>query len=374
MKTMIGLVAYPSGKLDLEEVPIPMIGQNPYAPHDVLLEVQYCGICGSDVHRWNEDKTGVQTSLKPVVAGHEIVGVVKQIGEKVSTVQAGDRVVCEIVTHYCGHCKACREGRYNICNTLAPMEGRAHYTTGGGFAPYTVWPEWQLHKLPNNVSSREASLMEPTAGSVHSVITRMGVKAGESVAILGPGARGILLMQICKAIGAGPIIMTGLERDESFRLEMAKKMGADYVINADKEDVRSRVLELTDNIGVDVVLENSGSVEPIQESLDIVRKGGKVLWAGGGIRGGIIAPIDTHKIIVKEIDVKGEISQLPYDWETAIQLVGTGKVNLKPLVTHVVPLSDWRAGFELAASGSEALRVAIQVTDDPDHAVSTGKK
>ena len=364
MEMMKGLVAYPTGKLELEDVKVPVIGENPYAPHDVLIEVKYCGICGSDVHKWNEDKSGMTTNPRKAVAGHEIVGIVKKIGKNVTTVQPGDRVVCEIVTHYCGHCAACREGRYNICNNLEPMEGRAHYTTGGGFARFTVWPEWQLHKLPDNISTRAAALMEPTAGSVHSIISRMRVRAGESVAILGPGARGILLMQICKAIGAGPIIMTGLERDVPFRLKMAKKLGADYVINAEKEDVRSRVLELTNGIGVDVVLENSGSVEPIQESLDIVRKGGKVLWAGGGIRGGIVAPIDTYKIIVKEIDVLGEISQMPYDWETAIKLVASGKVILDPLVTHVVTLDEWKNGFELAASSSEALRVAIQVTEE----------
>ena len=223
METMIGLVSYPNGDLRLEQVPIPKLGENPYAPNDVLIEVLYCGICGSDIHRWNADKTGVKMPPRKVVIGHEIVGVVKAIGEKVTTVKPGDRVVCEIVTFFCGHCPNCREGRYNICNTIAPMDGRAHYVTGGGFAKYAVWPERQLHKLPDSISSEEAVLMEPTAGSIHSVITRMGVKAGESVAILGPGARGILMMQVCKAIGAGPIIMSGLDRDEPFRLEMAEK-------------------------------------------------------------------------------------------------------------------------------------------------------
>ncbi len=360
MEMMKGLVAYPTGDLKLEEVKVPVLGENPYAPHDVLIEVQYCGICGSDIHRWHADKTGVQSVPRKVVAGHEIVGVVKETGKEVTSVNPGDRVVCEIVTNFCGHCPACREGRYNICNTIPAMEGRAHFTTGGGFAKYTVWPEWQLHKLPDNVSSLEAVLMEPTAGSIHSVITRMGIKAGESVAILGPGARGILLMQICKAIGAGPILMTGLERDVPFRLARAKDLGADYIINAEKEDVRSRIAEITGGIGVDAVLENSGSVEPIKESLDIVRKGGKVLWAGGGIRGGVIAPVDTSKIIVKEIDVKGEISQIPYDWYTAIQFAQTGRVNLRPLVTHVFSLDNWREGFELASTSSEALRVALQ--------------
>ncbi len=361
METMQGLVAYPNGDIQLETVSVPKIGENPYAPHDVLCEVEYCGICGSDIHRWKSDKTGVKTSPHKVVVGHEIVSVVKAVGREVTTVKPGDRVVHEIVTFYCGRCPACLEGRFNICNTIPPMEGRAHFVTGGGFAKYTVWPEWQLHRLPDSIDPKSAVLMEPTAGSIHSVITRMGIKAGESVAILGPGARGILMMQICKAIGAGPIIMTGLERDVPTRLAMAKKLGCDYVINSEKEDVRQRIAEITGGIGVDAVLENTGSVEPIDESLDIVRKGGKVLWAGGGIRGGIVAPVDTYKIIVKEIDVHGEISQVPYDWKTAIHLVETGAVKLDELVTHTFPLKDWERGFDLAATSPECLRVAIQL-------------
>ena len=207
-------------------------------------------------------------------------------------------------------------------------------------------------------------LMEPTAGSIHSVITRMGVRAGESVAILGPGARGILMLQICKAIGAGPVIMTGVTRDESFRLPMAKKMGADYIVNVEKENIRDVVKEITGGIGVDVVLENTGQVDPIDESLDIVRKGGRVLWAGGGIRGGIIAPVDTHKIIVKEIDVKGEISQIPYDWETAIKLVANGSVKLNPLVTHSFDLTHWEEAFDMAHDSHDCLRVAIDLTNE----------
>jgi 2-desacetyl-2-hydroxyethyl bacteriochlorophyllide A dehydrogenase len=360
---MVGLVQHPTGEMKLQDVPVPRLGANPFAPRDVLCETVFCGICGSDIHKWmasDEEKKAVRHPPKPVVAGHEIVSVVKEVGPQVTLVKPGDRVVHEIVTFYCGHCAACREGRYNICNNLKPMEGRAHYMTGGAFAKYVVWPEQQLHRLPDSIDSRDAVLMEPTAGSIHSVITRMGVKAGESVAILGPGARGLLLMQVCRAIGAGPIYVTGLTRDESFRLAMAKKMGADEVINVEKTDLRKRIAELTGGVGVDVVLENSGAVTPIQESLDIVRKGGKVMWAGGGIRGGIEASVDTYKIIVKELDIKGEISQIPYDWLTAIQLVRTRKVDLKPLVTHVYPLDKWEEAFELAATSSECLRVALK--------------
>lgn len=358
---MKGIVAYPNGDLKLEEVDVPQLGKNPYAPHDVLCEVEYCGICGSDIHRWKADKTGVKTSPRKVVVGHEIVSVVKEIGPAVTTVKPGDRVVHEIVTFYCGHCPACLEGKFNICNTIPPMEGRAHFVTGGGFAKYTVWPEFQLHKLPDHISPRSAVLMEPTAGSIHSVITRMGVKAGESVAILGPGARGLLMLQVCKAIGAGPVFVSGLTRDEKTRLSMAKELGCDGVINVEKENIRERIAELTGGLGVDVVLENTGSVEPIAESLDIVRKGGRVLWAGGGIRGGIVAPVDTYKIIVKELDVRGEISQIPYDWNTAIKLVSSGRVKLDHLVTHTYELEKWEDGFDLAATSPDCLRVAIKL-------------
>lgn len=361
--TMVGLVNYPSGELKLEQVPVPKIGANRFAPHDVLVEVEYCGICGSDIHKFlasDEEKAKTKHVPAPVVSGHEIVSIVREVGKEVTRVKPGDRVVHEIVTFYCGHCPACREGRFNICNTIPPMEGRAHFVTGGGFAKYTVWPEWQLHKIPDNISSKAAVLMEPTAGSVHSIITRMGVKAGESVAILGPGARGLLLLQVCKAIGAGPIIVSGLTKDEPLRLAMAKKLGADVVVNVEKDDLRKKVAELTGGIGVDVVLENTGAVDPIDESLDIVRKGGRVMWAGGGIKGGIVAPVDTYKVIVKELDVRGEISQIPYDWLTAIYLTSTRKVELEPLVTHVYPLEQWREGFTLAATSSECLRVAIK--------------
>jgi 2-desacetyl-2-hydroxyethyl bacteriochlorophyllide A dehydrogenase len=363
MSTMQAVVQHPDGDIRLEEVAVPELGNNPFAPHDVLCEVQYTGICGSDIHKWiasDEDKAGMRNPPNPVVAGHEIVSVVKEIGAEVTRVKPGDRVVHEIVTFYCGHCPACLEGRFNICNTIPPMQGRAHYVTGGGFAKYTVWPEWQLHVLPDSIGSKEAVLMEPTAGSIHSIITRMGVKAGESVAILGPGARGLLLMQVCLAIGAGPIIVTGLGRDEPFRLAMAKKLGADRIVNVEKESLETVVADMTGGIGVDVVLENTGSVEPIEQSLDIVRKGGKVLWAGGGIRGGIRAEIDTYKVIVKELDIKGEISQIPYDWTTAIHLRESGKIDLESLVTHVFTLEEWQKGFDLAAASPECLRVALK--------------
>lgn len=131
-------------------------------------------MCGSDVHKWkSEDKSDLSSPSKPVVTGHEIAGVVKEVGKKVSGFSSGDRVVCEIVVFYCGECVNCKTGRINICCNIPPIEQRAHYVTGGGFCPRCVWPVAHLHHLPDGITFKEAPLLEPTAGAVHSLVERM---------------------------------------------------------------------------------------------------------------------------------------------------------------------------------------------------------
>ncbi len=357
---MQGLVLYPDGRYKLEEVPKPQIGRNPFAPNDVLIEVAFCGICGSDVHKWKDtDRRGIKGPSRAVVSGHEMSGTVIEVGPKVTDFKVGDRVVGEIVTFYCGKCINCRTGRINICANMIPADQRIHYISGGAFAKYVVWPEKHLHRLPDSIGLKEATLIEPTAGSFHSLVERMQLTAGESLLILGPGARGLILLQIARAVGASSVMITGLSRDEKSRLKLAGELGADRTVNVEKENLLEIVKEMTGGIGVDVVVENTGSPQAVEETLDLVRPGGRILISGGGIRGGITASLDTRKIIVKELDIKGEISHLWTSWRSAIQLVAQNKVNLKPLISHVFPLKDWEGAFDLAASSAEALRVAL---------------
>lgn len=357
---MHGLVLYPNGQFQLEDVPVPQIGHNPFSPHDVLIEVAYCGICGSDIHKWKDkDRHGVKGPSKPVVSGHEMAGTVVEVGSGVTDFKPGDRVVGEIVTFYCGKCINCRTGRINICANMKPSDQRIHYISGGAFAKYVVWPERHLHHLPESIGLKEAVLIEPTAGSFHSLIERMDLKAGESLVIMGPGARGLILLQIAKAVGASPVIVTGLTRDEKIRLALAKEFGADAVVNVEKENLLEIVKQMTNGIGADVVVENTGSPKAVEDTLDLARSGGRILISGGGIRGGITAALDTYKIIVKELDLKGEISHLWTSWRNALNLVAQGKVNIKPLVSHVFSLKDWEKAFDLAATSAEALRVAL---------------
>lgn len=357
---MKGLVLYPDGQFRLEDVPVPQIGHNPFSPYDVLIEVAYCGICGSDIHKWKEtDRRGVKGPSKPVVSGHEMSGTVVEVGPGVTDFKPGDRVVGEIVTFYCGKCINCRTGRINICANMKPSDQRIHYISGGAFAKHVVWPERHLHHLPEAIGLKEAVLIEPTAGSFHSLIERMDLKAGESLVIMGPGARGLILLQIAKAVGASPVIVTGLTRDEKVRLPLAKEFGADAVVNVEKQNLLEIVKQMTNGIGADVVVENTGSPKAVEDTLDLARPGGRILISGGGIRGGITASIDTYKIIVKELDLKGEISHVWTSWRNAINLVAQGKVHIKPLVSHVFPLREWEKGFDLAATSAEALRVAL---------------
>jgi len=357
---MKGLVLYPDGQFRLEDVPVPQIGHNPFSPYDVLIEVAYCGICGSDIHKWKEtDRRCVKGPSKPVVSGHEMSGTVVEVGPGVTDFKPGDRVVGEIVTFYCGKCINCRTGRINICANMKPSDQRIHYISGGAFAKHVVWPERHLHHLPEAIGLKEAVLIEPTAGSFHSLIERMDLKAGESLVIMGPGARGLILLQIAKAVGASPVIVTGLTRDEKVRLPLAKEFGADAVVNVEKQNLLEIVKQMTNGIGADVVVENTGSPKAVEDTLDLARPGGRILISGGGIRGGITASIDTYKIIVKELDLKGEISHIWTSWRNAINLVAQGKVHIKPLVSHVFPLREWEKGFDLAATSAEALRVAL---------------
>jgi len=361
---MKALVLHPDGHYALEDAPKPQLGKTRYTPHDVMIEVAYCGICGSDVHGWHvKEGTRLAGPSRAIVGGHEMCGTIAAVGTDVARVKPGDRVVGEIVTNYCGECVNCRAGRVNICTNVAPMAGRIHYTTGGAFARWVVWPESALHPLPDHVSFEEAVLMEPTAGSVHCLYERLELRAGESVAILGPGARGQILLQLARAAGARPILVSGVERDARTRLPLAREMGADWAINVEHEDLIEAAHDFTKGQGFDVVIENAGVASAVEQAIEIARPGGRVMISGGGIRGGVTIPLHTWPVIVKELTLYGEISHNWSSWRTAINLVANGQVNLKPLLSRVYPLDEWERGFSDAATGDDVLRVAINPRD-----------
>jgi L-iditol 2-dehydrogenase len=332
------------GNLEIRRVPDPQAG-----PGEVLIEIQAAGICGSDLHIYHWD---INFAMRPpMVIGHEFSGVIAGLGEGVEGWQIGDRVTAEPSFIVCGKCRYCRTGSYNMCPDRRVMG----YWVDGAFAGYTVVPAIRLHRLPDNIDFDEGALTEPLACCVHGVHELTGIGAGDFVVVTGPGAIGLLTMQLARAEG-GVVMVVGTGADEG-RLARAKELGADYTLNLEEQDPEAAVKELTEGYGADVVLECSGAPAAASLGLELVRKQGK--YTQIGLFGRPIT-LDFERIAYKEIRVTGSLSQRWTAWKRTLQLMEQGKVQLKPMISDVFPLSEWRQAFELFES-----RKGLKIILDP---------
>jgi len=338
-----GLVKYVHGDgyTELREVE----RTNP-ASHEVVIAVKAAGVCGSDLHIYHDE---MKTPLElPVVIGHEFSGEIIEVGKKQRTTSSyrsevdgfniGDRVTAVPNIWTCGKCRYCRSGYINLCSTRRVLG----YSSNGAFAEQCTVPAHCLFKLPENVDFLAGALTEPLACCTNGVIEQTGISAGDLVVITGPGAIGLLTLQLAKAEG-GIVAICGVSGDEK-RLQLAKELGADYTIRADKVDAVETIKEFTDGYGADVVLECSGAAAGASLALNIVRKRGK--YTQMGLFGQPIK-IDFELIAYKELQVTGFVSQKRSSWERAIKLMEHGKISTKPLISHQLPLDDWRCAFEM---------------------------
>ncbi|OGL40974.1 MAG: hypothetical protein A2043_11165 [Candidatus Schekmanbacteria bacterium GWA2_38_9] len=335
----------------LEEIPEPVIGKTVYSPEDVIVEVKLCGICGTELNIWRDGFPKSILNVKQVGLGHELSGVVIEAGEKASGINKGDRVVAEVSIDSCGICPLCLSGRNNLCKFASSF-----MLYQGAFSKYLPLPAKNVHKIPDKTSFEEAALCQPLAIAINALELRAKVKTGESVAILGPGPIGLCLLQIAKLSGAWPVVVTGLKADEK-RLEIAKTLGADFTINVDEEDLFQRTKDITNFEGFDVVVEIAGSGKAVNQALDIVKTCGRVVLAGAGYHA---VEIDaSKKIMVKQIDLLGCRGDPTIAWIKTLRLLETGKLNLKPIISDILPLSEWEEGFRLANSRN-SLKVLLQ--------------
>jgi L-iditol 2-dehydrogenase len=330
---MKGLVKYQRGRgfMAIREV-----DESPLAPDDVRITVAGCGICGSDLHIF-DDEIAIPIRV-PVVAGHEFGGTVIEVGTAVTKTAVGDRVTAEPRVRVCGHCHCCREGFSNIC----PERKIMGYWLNGAFARTCVVPERCIHKLPENVALLDAALTEPLACGVHAVTELTGVSAGDVVVITGPGPIGLLTMQVAKAEG-GTTVVVGRSGDEE-RLAVARTLGSDAIINLETEDPIQAIQTMTDGYGADVVFECSGAEAGASLGLQIVKKRGR--YTQVGLFGRPIR-IDFEQIAFKEVVVTGSMGQRPASWERALRLMASGKVKTAPLMTHRLPLTEWEEAFRI---------------------------
>jgi len=335
----------------LEDIARPCIGNNPYSPHDVIVSVEYCGICGTELMLYSSGFPKGLLNQEKVGLGHEFSGTVIETGPQVKNLNPGDRVVGEVTTDPCGKCLFCMEGENNFCKTAG-----AYMLYQGAYSRYLPIPARNLHLLPANISPEAGALCQPLSLAINALKVVGKLQPLENVVIMGPGPIGLLMVILARFFGAGTVIVTGLEKDAR-RLKLAEDLGADRTVVADKEDLQKIVGDITEGRGADIVLEIAGSADAVKSSVTVVRDCGRVVLIGAGYPS---LEIDmAGQVMMRQLAVLGCRGDPTPCWVEALRILKSGKINLDPLISHVLSLEKWEEGFKLSMSG-EALKVLIK--------------
>ena len=332
-------------KMIIKEIPVPEIGKK-----EVLVSLEYVGICGSDVHYFHNGCCGsykVDLS-EDYMLGHECAGTIVKVGEEVERLKVGDRVALEPgIT--CGECEQCKSGHYNLCPDVVFL---ATPPVQGCNEEYIAFPENMCFKLPDNVSTKEGALIEPLSVGFYAS-EQGGVKTGDTVVILGSGCIGLVTLLACKAHGAGKIIVADLVEA---RLQKAIELGAAEVINSGKEEALKKIEELTNGRGADVVFETAGSPVTIAQTPFIVRRGGTITLVGISAKEEIT--YNFAQIMDKEATIKS-VFRYRNIYPKAIAAVSSGAINVKGIVTHEFDLEHIQDAYDEAVNNKTDLVKAV---------------
>jgi D-xylulose reductase len=331
-----------------EDRPVPKLK----GPRDVLLQVNFTGICGSDIHYWQEGRIGHYVVNDPMVLGHESAGTVLETGPEVKTLKKGDRVAMEPGIP-CRHCHRCKEGKYNLCPDMA-FAATPPYD--GTLAKYYVLPEDFCYKLPDHMSLEEGALMEPLAVGVH-ITKQSNIKHGDTVVVFGAGPVGLLCCAVAKSLGAGKVIAVDINNE---RLEFAKTFAATSTYVPEKVSAAENAQKIKEQndlgLGADVAIDASGAEPSVQTAINVLRVGGTYVQGGMG-RDEITFPIMAT--CTKELTVKGSFRYGPGDYDLAVGLASSGQVDVKKLITRKVNFEDAIQAFEDVKNG-KAIKVLIE--------------
>jgi len=315
---------------------------------EVLVRIKSSAICGTDVEIYR----GKYKVKYPVFMGHEAPGEIVEVGEAVNRFKPGDRVIINPIL-YCGKCQLCLTGKRNLC-LRGGLLGRD--IAKGTYAEYISVPDHMVFKFPESISYKEAALIELLV-TVYHAQKRIKIVPGDSVAVLGQGASGILHTRLAKLSGAYPVIATS--RSE-WKLELARKYGADIIVNAKNENPVESILKHTNGQGVDVVIESAGSPITIKQALEMVKPGGTILAFGVQL-----TPIDKFNLFplyFKEITIVGSRALTGEEFEPSIKLVASGAIDVKPLITHEFTLEETKKALEFVdKSPGSVLRGVINI-------------
>ncbi len=335
-------------RLDNIEEPIVKKGE-------VKIKVEWCGICGSDLHEYtagpifipSETPHPLTGDKAPIVMGHEFSGQVVEVGEDVKKVQVGDRVTVEPI-YSCGECDACKQGKYNLCETMG-FYGLAG--GGGGFSEFASIPEHMIHKLPENVSYEQGALVEPSAVALHAV-KQSKVKVGDKVAVFGTGPIGLLVIEALKAAGASEIYAVELSEQ---RREKAVELGA-IGVDPNNVDAVEQIQTLT-NGGVDVAYEVTGVPPVLTQAIDSTKFNGETMIVSIFEKE---APIHPQNIVLRERTVSGVIGYRDV-FPAVIRLMAQGYFPADKLVTKRITLDEViDEGFEGLLKEKNHIKILVK--------------
>ncbi|MFP4501955.1 MAG: zinc-dependent alcohol dehydrogenase [Candidatus Hydrogenedentota bacterium] len=318
-------------------------------PHEALVRLESCGVCGSDVHYYVEGRIGNQVLTEPTVLGHEYAGVVEAVGENADPALVGRRVAVEPGIP-CMRCEWCRTGHYNIC--------RAMYFPGGpgcdgAFCDYMAVHADFCYPIPDTVTAAEAAMLEPLAVAIHTAeLARL--RPGDTVGLIGLGSIGLLTAQMLKLTGAHTIYGADLL---AYRAAAAARYGVDDAVDAAGQDIVARVREQTAGRGVDVAVDCSNRSEPLGQCVRMARPGGRVVLTG--ISGQDEDPLPVSEARRKELTLQW-CRRFVHNYPAAIQLLAAKKVDVTSLITHSFPLERTQEAFDLVADAADnVLKVSI---------------
>lgn len=337
------------GKMGFEKRPIP----KPKAD-EVLVKLEYVGICGSDLHYYETGAIGDYVVKPPFVLGHEPGGTVVEVGEKVKHLKIGDRVALE-PGKTCGHCEFCKQGKYNLCPDVVFF---ATPPVDGVFQEYVAHEADLCFKLPDNVSTLEGALIEPLAVGFHAAI-QGDAHLGQKAVVMGAGCIGLVSMMALKARGVSKVYVVDIMEK---RLDKALELGADDVINGAKEDVLQRIKELTDGKGADLVVETAGTEITTRQAVHMAKKGSNIVLVGYSKTGEMTLPMSL--VLDKELTFK-TVFRYRHIYPLAIDAVASGKVNLKGIVTDIFPLDEAQKAMDYSVNNkADIVKAVIKISKD----------
>jgi 2-desacetyl-2-hydroxyethyl bacteriochlorophyllide A dehydrogenase len=327
------------GNINMEEIPEPEVGSR-----DVKVKIAYCGLCGTDPEQL-EGRFGLipkEAYEQPRYLGHEASGTIVEVGSEVKGWEVGQRVAMDF-RGACGACYYCQNGMENFC--------RRGVHTSGAFAEYNVYPESAVYAMPDDVSMEIGAMLEPVSVAVHAT-DRCNIKSGSSIAICGGGPIGLLCLQVALKSGASRALVS---EPVAEKRAMALKLGADVVVDPFNEDLIEAGKKLTDGRGFNTVIDASGNINAARQAIDLADFGATILWAavyGKDVEIGV----SPFTLYAKELTITSTFVS-PFCFQRSMNLLS--KLELKPLITDILPLKDIAKAFELHKTG-KSIKILIQ--------------